>query len=57
MVHGMLGRKVGMLQVFTERGEVVPVTVINAGPCVVTQVRVREQDGYDAVQKKRKKDG
>ena len=50
MVHGMLGRKVGMLQVFTERGEVVPVTVINAGPCVVTQVRVREQDGYDAVQ-------
>jgi large subunit ribosomal protein L3 len=50
MVHGMLGRKVGMLQIFTERGEVVPVTVINAGPCVVTQVRVRERDGYDAVQ-------
>lgn len=50
MVHGMLGRKVGMMQVFTERGVVVPVTVISAGPCVVTQVRVRERDGYDAVQ-------
>ncbi|MBP1467627.1 50S ribosomal protein L3 [Candidatus Chloroploca sp. M-50] len=50
MVHGMLGRKVGMMQVFTEKGEVVPVTVINAGPCVVTQVRVAERDGYDAVQ-------
>ncbi len=50
MVHGMLGRKVGMLQVFTAKGEVVPVTVINAGPCVVTQVRVAERDGYDAVQ-------
>lgn len=50
MVHGMLGRKVGMMQVFTERGEVVPVTVITAGPCVVTQVRTPERDGYAAVQ-------
>lgn len=50
MVHGMLGRKIGMMQIFTEKGEVVPVTVINAGPCVVTQVRVSERDGYDAVQ-------
>lgn len=50
MVHGMLGRKVGMMQVFTDKGEVVPVTVINAGPCVVTQIRVAERDGYDAVQ-------
>ena len=50
MVHGMLGRKVGMMQVFTERGEVVPVTVINAGPCVVTQVRTSDRDGYEAVQ-------
>jgi large subunit ribosomal protein L3 len=50
MVHGLLGRKVGMMQIFTEKGEVVPVTVINAGPCVVTQVRVNERDGYDAVQ-------
>lgn len=50
MVHGMLGRKVGMMQVFTEKGEVVPVTVISAGPCVVTQVRTSERDGYEAVQ-------
>jgi large subunit ribosomal protein L3 len=50
MVHGMLGRKVGMMQVFTERGEVVPITVINAGPCVVTQVRTSDRDGYEAVQ-------
>ncbi|NTU78257.1 MAG: 50S ribosomal protein L3 [Chloroflexales bacterium] len=50
MVHGMLGRKLGMMQVFTEKGEVVPVTVISAGPCVVTQVRVVERDGYSAVQ-------
>ena len=50
MVHGMLGRKLGMTQIFTERGEVVPVTVISAGPCVVTQVRSAERDGYEAVQ-------
>jgi large subunit ribosomal protein L3 len=50
MVNGLLGRKLGMTQVFTEKGEVVPVTVINAGPCVVTQVRVAERDGYNAVQ-------
>jgi large subunit ribosomal protein L3 len=46
----MLGRKIGMTQVFTAKGEVVPVTVINAGPCVVTQVRTRDSDGYEAVQ-------
>jgi len=46
----MLGRKVGMMQVFTERGETVPVTVIAAGPCVVTQIRTAENDGYEAVQ-------
>lgn len=50
MVHGMLGRKVGMMQVFTANGEVIPVTVISAGPCVVTQVRTVERDGYEAVQ-------
>ncbi len=50
MVHGMLGRKVGMMQVFTPNGEVIPVTVISAGPCVVTQVRTVERDGYEAVQ-------
>lgn len=50
MINGMLGRKVGMMQVFTERGETVPVTVIAAGPCVVTQIRTAETDGYEAVQ-------
>ncbi len=50
MINGMLGRKVGMMQVFTERGETVPVTVIAAGPCVVTQIRTADTDGYEAVQ-------
>ena len=50
MVDGLLGKKLGMTQVFDERGEVVPVTVISAGPCVVTQVRTKERDGYEAVQ-------
>lgn len=50
MINGLLGRKLGMMQVFSERGEVIPVTVIAAGPCVVTQVRTVERDGYEAVQ-------
>jgi large subunit ribosomal protein L3 len=50
MIHGLLGRKVGMMQVFAANGVVVPVTVIAAGPCVVTQVRTVERDGYSAVQ-------
>jgi large subunit ribosomal protein L3 len=50
MIKGLLGRKVGMTQVFTPGGEVVPVTVIKVGPCVVTQLRTRENDGYEAVQ-------
>jgi len=50
MVKGILGKKVGMTQVIQEDGEVVPVTVVEAGPCFVTQVRTPEQDGYSAVQ-------
>ena len=50
MIQGFLGRKVGMTQVFEEDGRVVPVTVIQAGPCIVTQVKTREKDGYEAVQ-------
>lgn len=50
MIYGLLGRKVGMMQVFTEKGETIPVTVIAAGPCVVTQIRTAENDGYEAVQ-------
>ncbi|MFL6240576.1 MAG: 50S ribosomal protein L3 [Actinomycetes bacterium] len=49
-VQGLLGEKLGMTQVFDENGRVVPVTVVKAGPCVVTQVRTRERDGYSAVQ-------
>ncbi len=49
-MKGILGRKVGMTQVIREDGEVVPVTVIEAGPCYVTQVRTEERDGYRAVQ-------
>jgi len=50
MVAGLLGRKVGMTSVFDETGRVVPVTVIQAGPCWVTQVKTSDSDGYDAVQ-------
>src|ERR687898_941633 len=49
-VRGVLGEKLGMTQVFDDRNRVVPVTVVKAGPCVVTQVRTPEKDGYSAVQ-------
>jgi large subunit ribosomal protein L3 len=49
-VKGILGKKVGMTQVFNERGEMIPVTVIEAGPCWVTQIKTAERDGYNAVQ-------
>jgi large subunit ribosomal protein L3 len=50
MSVGLLGRKIGMTQVYDADGVIVPVTVIEAGPCVVLQVRSMERDGYDAVQ-------
>jgi len=50
MLQGFLGKKIGMTQIFRENGRVVPVTVIQAGPCVVTQVKTKETDGYEAVQ-------
>jgi large subunit ribosomal protein L3 len=50
MVEGMIGIKVGMTQVFGQDGVVIPVTVIKTGPCVVVQKKVKEKDGYDAVQ-------
>jgi large subunit ribosomal protein L3 len=50
MVKSILGSKVGMTQVFDSQGRVVPVTVVQAGPCYVTQVKTRDRDGYDAVQ-------
>ena len=49
-MKGILGRKLGMTQIFTEEGIVVPVTVVEAGPNVVTQVKTVEKDGYNAIQ-------
>lgn len=49
-IKGVLGEKLGMTQVFDNNGRVVPVTVVKAGPCVVTQVRTPERDGYSAIQ-------
>lgn len=50
MIQGMIGRKVGMTQVFDETGVAYPVTVIECGPNVVTQIKTAEKDGYEAVQ-------
>lgn len=50
MTMGILGRKVGMTQIYDETGKVIPVTVIQAGPCHVLQIRTVERDGYEAVQ-------
>ncbi|MCS4489650.1 50S ribosomal protein L3 [Corynebacterium sp. ES2794-CONJ1] len=49
-IKGILGRKLGMTQIFDEENRVVPVTVVEAGPCVVTQIRTPEIDGYSAIQ-------
>ena len=50
MKKGIIGRKIGMTQIFDEIGNVIPVTIIEAGPCVVAQKKTAENDGYDAVQ-------
>ncbi len=50
MAIGLLGRKVGMTQVFDEKGKAVPVTIIQAGPCPVVQKKTAERDGYEAIQ-------
>ncbi len=47
---GLIGQKIGMTQIFNEQGLVVPVTVVQAGPCYVTQIKTEESDGYSAVQ-------
>ena len=49
-MRGILGKKVGMTQLFDEKGNAVPVTIIEAGPCYITQVKTTETDGYNAVQ-------
>ena len=50
MNKGLIGKKVGMTQIFDESGKVIPVTVIEAGPCVVAQVKTQDTDGYTAIQ-------
>ena len=50
MKKGIIGKKLGMTQIFAENGAVIPVTVIEAGPCVVTQKKTTETDGYDSIQ-------
>ena len=47
---GILATKIGMTQIFNEDGQLIPVTVLQAGPCVVTQVKTQDNDGYEAVQ-------
>jgi large subunit ribosomal protein L3 len=49
-VNGIIGKKVGMTQIFTADGTVVPVTVVQAGPCLVVQKKTADKDGYDALQ-------
>jgi large subunit ribosomal protein L3 len=50
MFKGLIGKKIGMTQIFDDKGAAIPVTIIEAGPCYVTQVRLVESDGYSAVQ-------
>jgi len=50
MIKGLIGKKIGMTQIFDESGEAIPITLLEAGPCYVTQVRTNEKEGYSAVQ-------
>ncbi len=50
MTKGIIGKKLGMTQIFNEQGQIVPVTVVQAGPCVVVQRKTSDKDGYEAVQ-------
>ena len=50
MKKGIIGKKIGMTQIFDDMGNVIPVTIIEAGPCTVTQIKTNEKDGYEAVQ-------
>src|SRR4051812_49225081 len=50
MTPALLGKKVGMTRIYDDKGAIVPVTVVQAGPCAVTQVKTTESDGYNAVQ-------
>jgi large subunit ribosomal protein L3 len=50
MLRGLIGKKLGMTQVFSREGKFLPVTVLEVGPCVITQIKMKETDGYDAIQ-------
>ena len=50
MINGLIGKKLGMTQVFSSDGRVLPVTILQVGPCLVTQVKTKDRDGYSAVQ-------
>jgi large subunit ribosomal protein L3 len=47
---GLLGNKIGMTQIFDEFGNIIPVTILKVGPCIVTQVKTESKDGYDSIQ-------
>ena len=49
-MKALIGRKIGMTQIFNDEGHVIPVTAIEVGPCTITQIKTEEQDGYTAVQ-------
>ena len=49
-MSGLLGKKIGMTSIFSNDGEIIPVTVIEAGPCKVVTIRTKEKDGYEALQ-------
>lgn len=50
MVVGLLGNKMGMTQIFDEAGNIIPVTILKVGPCVITQIKTKAKDGYDSIQ-------
>ena len=50
MTIGLLGNKIGMTQIFDESGNIIPVTILKVGPCVVTQIKTKSKDGYDSIQ-------
>ena len=50
MAVGLLGNKIGMTQIFDESGNIIPVTILKVGPCIVTQVKTKLKDGYDSIQ-------
>ena len=50
MVVGLLGNKIGMTQIFDESGNIIPITVLKVGPCIITQIKTKQKDGYNAIQ-------